>query len=85
MSAYPAEIKTVPTIMTHRGPNRSYTLPTKTRERAQRALLRKKAKEIDPLPQPNSAIMGLNITPKEYRAPELKKSMAEQAARTYQP
>jgi len=52
---------------------------------AQRALLRKKAKEIDPLLQPNSAIMGLNITPKEYRAPELKKSMAKQAARTYQP
>jgi len=52
---------------------------------AQMALLREKAKEMDPLLQPNSAIMGLNMIPKEYRAPELKKSMPKQAARTYQP
>jgi hypothetical protein len=52
---------------------------------AHRTLLRKKAKEIDPLLHPNSAIIGLNITPKEYRAPELRKRMAKQPARTYQP
>jgi 23S rRNA pseudoU1915 N3-methylase RlmH len=85
MRAYPAERKRVPTMMIHLGPNRSYTLPTKTRERAQRVVLRKNAKEIEARFQPNSAIMGLNITPKEYRAPELKKRMANEAARTYQP
>jgi hypothetical protein len=48
-------------------------------------MFRKKAKDIDPLLQPNSAIIGLNMTPKENRAPELKKRIANEAATIYQP
>jgi hypothetical protein len=55
------------------------------RERAKRVILRKKAKEIEPRLQSNSLIIGLNATPKEYRAPELKKRMVKEEARIYQP
>jgi hypothetical protein len=48
-------------------------------------VLRERPKEMEPRLQPNSAIIGLNITPKEYRAPELKKSMVNEEARIYQP
>jgi 23S rRNA pseudoU1915 N3-methylase RlmH len=45
----------------------------------------KKANEIEPRFQPNCAIIGLNITPKEYRTPEMKKRMANEEANIYQP
>jgi hypothetical protein len=48
-------------------------------------MLRKKAKEIELRFHPNSAIIGLNITPKENRAPELKKRITNEAAKIYQP
>jgi hypothetical protein len=48
-------------------------------------IFRKRAKEIELRFQPNSAIIGLNITPKENRAPELKKRIANEEANIYQP
>jgi hypothetical protein len=47
--------------------------------------LRKKTSEIDPRLQPKSAIIGLNITPKENRAPALKNKMTNAEATIYQP
>jgi len=47
--------------------------------------LRKKAREMEPRFQPNSTSMGLNITPKEKRAHELKKRITKEEARIYQP
>jgi hypothetical protein len=55
------------------------------REKAKSVILRKNAKEIAPRLQSNSLIIGLKATPKEYRAPEVKKRMAKEAARMYQP
>jgi hypothetical protein len=55
------------------------------RDRAKRVILRKNAKEMAPRLQPNSSIIGLNATPKEYRAPEVKKRMIKEAARIYHP
>jgi len=48
-------------------------------------MLRKKAREKDARFQPNSAIIGLNITPIENLAPELKKRIAKQEATIYHP
>ena len=47
--------------------------------------MRKKAKEIELLFHPNSVIIGLSITPKETRAPELKKRITNEEAKIYQP
>jgi hypothetical protein len=48
-------------------------------------MLRKKAREIELRFQPNSVIIGLNITPKENRVPELKKRITNEEANIYQP
>jgi hypothetical protein len=45
----------------------------------------KKTSETGPRPQPNSAMIGLNTTPKENIAPELKKRIRNEAATIYQP
>jgi len=42
-------------------------------------------REIELLFQPKSATIGINITPIENWAPELKKSMTKDAARTNHP
>jgi len=47
--------------------------------------LRKKTDEIEVRFQPSSAIMGLNMIPKENRAPDWKKRSKKLAASTYQP
>jgi len=71
--------------MTHLGPYRSYNFPATMMEKALKIMLRKKAKEIELRFQPNSAIIGLNNTPKEVRPPELKKRMVKEEAVMYQP
>jgi hypothetical protein len=48
-------------------------------------MFKKKAKERLLLLHPNSAIMGLNMTLKAYRAPDVKKRMKKEAAKIYQP
>jgi hypothetical protein len=48
-------------------------------------MCKKKAKERELRLHPNSEIMGLNITLKAYRAPEVKKRMKNEAAKIYQP
>jgi hypothetical protein len=48
-------------------------------------MLRKNAKEIELRLHPNSVIIGLNITPKENRVPELKKRITNEEANIYQP
>ena len=83
--ANPAAINRVETRMTHRGPKRSYSLPTMNRASAKTAMLTKKTAETAPRLQPNSAMMGFIITPKAYRAPELKKRIPKEAATIYQP
>jgi len=48
-------------------------------------MLRKNAEEIALRLHPRSAIIGLNITPKEKAAPELTKRIRKEAPSTYQP
>jgi hypothetical protein len=48
-------------------------------------MFKKNTNEIDARSQPNCIIMGLNIMPKEKRAPAWKNSRQKQAARMYQP
>jgi hypothetical protein len=50
------------------------------RESAKIAILRKKAAEMALRFQPNSAMMGLNTTPMENLAPELKKRTTKEEA-----
>jgi 23S rRNA pseudoU1915 N3-methylase RlmH len=82
---YPNEKKTLEMAMTHLGPYRSYNFPETMMEKAEKIMLRKKAREIEPRFQPNAAIIGLNNTPKELRAPELKKKIVKEEAKMYQP
>jgi len=48
-------------------------------------MLRKYTEEMALRLQPNSAIMGLNITPKESRTPAFKNRIRKDAATMYQP
>jgi hypothetical protein len=48
-------------------------------------MFKKKAREMDARSQPNWAIMGLNMTPNECRAPAWKKRRKKQPIKTYQP
>jgi hypothetical protein len=75
---HPPERKKVEMIMIHFGPYRSYSLPTRTRESAKTIIWRKKANEMALRLQPNSTMTGLNMTPMEYLAPELKKRMTKE-------
>ena len=82
---YPNEKKTLEMAMTHLGPYRSYNFPETMMEKAEKIILRKKAREIEPRFQPNSVIIGLNNTPKEVRAPELMKRIVKEKAKMVQP
>ena len=81
---YPDEIKRVEIAMTHLGPYRSYNFPATMMERDRKIMLRKKASEMEPRFQPNSVIIGLSNTPKELRAPELKKRIIKELAKMHQ-
>jgi hypothetical protein len=48
-------------------------------------MFRKNTDEIEARFQPNSAIMGLNMIPKENRAPDWKNRSKKLAANIYQP
>jgi len=48
-------------------------------------MCKKKAKERALRFQPKSAIIGLNMTLKAYRAPDVKKRMKKEAVKIYQP
>jgi len=82
---YPIERKRVEITITHLGPYRSRNLPRMLNARAKIAVLMKKAREIALRFHPNSAIIGLNMTPIVFRAPALKKRIRKEAANTYQP
>ena len=60
-------------------------MPARVNAMAKITMFTRNTKDTALLLQPNSLMIGLNMTPKEYWAPVLKKSMMSEAATMYQP